>query len=216
MNVLMFACSQLPHDLRIRREAETLAKHGDKVTLFVLSENGKPKSFEQNGVHVTELDVRKYRGKNKSSYLFHYLQFLSHAFVACTGLFFKGEVDVVHIHNMPNFLVFAAIIPRIFGKKLILDIHDSIPETFVGKFQRLPNIVFRLFCLEEKISSAMAHQIICVNDVQKKVLVDRGIAPEKITTLLNVPDQGIFRKQDDSLECQRQQAVLQSRLSRDR
>ncbi len=31
------------------------------------------------------------------------------------------KADVVHVHNMPNFLIFAAIIPRIMGKQIILD-----------------------------------------------------------------------------------------------
>ena len=196
MNVLMFACSLLQHDPRIRREAEALARNGEKVTLFVLAENGKHRTYESHGVTVVELDTRKYRGNNKSAYLSLYLKFLAQAFVACSRLFLKGEVDVVHVHNMPNFLVFAGILPRLFGKKLILDIHDSIPETFEGKFNRLSPIVHRLFCLEEKISSALAHRVICVNDVQKEVLVGRGIAPEKITTVINVPDQDLFKVQD--------------------
>ena len=200
MNVLMFACSLLQHDPRIRREAEALARSGERVTLFVLSENGKPRSYERNGVTIVELDTRKYRGKDKAAYMTLYLRFLLQAFVACSRRFLKGEVDVVHIHNMPNFLVFTAILPRLFGKKLILDIHDSIPETFEGKFARLPRIVHRLFCLEEKISSALAHRVICVNEVQKEVLVGRGIAPEKITTVINVPDQDLFKVRDGHRE----------------
>ena len=41
---------------------------------------------------------------------------------------------------------------------------------------------------EESLSCRLASSIICVNDVQKKALTDRGIRDEKITVVLNAPD----------------------------
>jgi glycosyltransferase involved in cell wall biosynthesis len=95
---------------------------------------------------------------------------------------------------MPDFLVLAAILPRIFGKKLILDIHDSMPETFQDKFSTLPPVFYKLLCFEESISCHLAHRVICVNHVQRDILVKRGLRLTKITTLLNVPDHNIFKQ----------------------
>ena len=189
----MIAYSIFPYDARIRRESETLAKQGHKVSFLVLSENGRPARYKANGVNVIEIGTRKYRGKRVFSYIFSYIRFLVLAFLACTRLFLKGQVDVIHVHNMPDFLVFAAIVPRFFRKKLILDIHDSMPETYSGKFGRLSRALYNLLCLEERFCSRFAHKVVCVNDVQREVLLKRGIPREKITVLLNVPDPMIFK-----------------------
>ncbi len=192
--VLMLAYTHYPCDTRIRREAETLVRHGSRVTMLALMEGASPRTYDLNGVTVIELKAGKYRGGSAASYMRSYLQFLVPAFTACLGRFVRGEVDVVHVHNMPNFLVFAAIMPRLFGKPLILDIHDSVPETFEGKFSKPSPLLFKLFCLEERICCALAQRLICVNDVQRDALVKRGIPEGKIAVILNVPDHHILNE----------------------
>lgn len=195
--ILMIAYSLYPYDPRLKREAEALVRHGSSVKFLVLMEGSEPRIYESNGVTVVELKVGKYRGGSTTSYILSYLKFLLRAFLACTVCYFRGEVDVVHVHNMPNILVLAGIVPRLFGKQLILDIHDSIPETFEGKFRKPSPLFFKLFCIEERLCCAVAQHLICVNDVQRDTLVDRGIPKEKITIILNVPDPGIFRHQEN-------------------
>jgi glycosyltransferase involved in cell wall biosynthesis len=104
----------------------------------------------------------------------------------------RGGIDVVHIHNMPDFLIFSAIVPRLMGKKVILDIHDSVPETFIGKFRNQSGLLFRLLCLEESICCRLAHRILCVNHPQRDLLVSRGIPGHKISISMNVPDERWF------------------------
>lgn len=191
-NILMLAYTHYPCDTRIRREAETLVRHGNRVTMLALMEEDTPRTYELNGVTVVELRAGKYRGGNAASYMLSYLRFLLPAFLSCIGRFIRGEIDIVHVHNMPNFLVLAAIMPRLFGKKLILDIHDSVPETFEGKFNNPSPLLFKLFCLEERICCALAQRLICVNEVQRDTLVRRGIPADKITVILNVPDHHIL------------------------
>ena len=196
MNILMIAYALYPYDHRIAREAEALVKGGHHVSFLTLTEDGKPKSYVSEGVEVIELPIGKYRGKKQYAYLFVYLKFLLLAFWQCTTRFIRDKVDVVHVHNMPNFMVFAGVIPWLFGRKIVLDVHDTIPETYAGKLGRLPGFLRTLLFLEERICCAMASRVISVNDVQRDALVARGIPREKITVLLNVPDEGIFRFKD--------------------
>jgi glycosyltransferase involved in cell wall biosynthesis len=191
--VCMIAYTNYSTDARVRREAETLARHGSKVVFLSLSENATPVQYELNGVTVRELPIHKYRGKNGSDYILSYCKFLLAATGVCTKLFFQRQIEVVHVHNMPDFLVFAGLVPRLFGKKLILDIHDSIPETYSSKFGKFSKLTHRLLCLEESVCCRVAHRVICVNDVQREVLVQRGIPREKTSLVLNVPDPNIFR-----------------------
>jgi len=102
-----------------------------------------------------------------------------------------GEIDVVHVHNLPDFLVFAAVLPRLAGKKVVLDVHDSVPETFATKFSGNP-LLYKALCLEERVSAAVAHKVICVNHPQRDVLVARGIPAAKTFVSMNVPDPRIF------------------------
>jgi len=200
-HICMVAYTLYLSDARVRREAETLAAvPGYKVTVLALKgAEAPPQSYEKEGVQVRELGAGKYRGQSMLQYLLSYLKFTVLALGACTVLFLRRKVDVVHVHNMPNFLVFSAIVPRMFGRKTILDIHDTTIETYEAKFKRTySRLLFYLLRLEELLSSTLAHRVICVNEVQREALVKRGIPERKMLVSMNVPDRRIFqeRKQD--------------------
>ena len=180
-------------DPRVRKDAETLACLEDfTVTVVVPKLGDAPGTTQLNGVNVVELDVCRYRGKSIYGYLASYLTFLWAAFRHCSRLTLRGGIDVVHIHNMPDFLIFSAIVPRLLGKKIILDIHDTVPETFIGKFRNHSGLMFRLLCMEESICCRLAHRILCVNHPQRDLLVSRGIPEHKISISMNVPDERWF------------------------
>lgn len=192
-NICMVVYTEYPTDTRVRREAETLAGLPDYNVIIITPKNGvKPERFILEGVELIEVNEPKYCGKNQLRYICSYLRFLLLSFCECTRLFLCGKVDVIHVHNMPNFLVLSGVIPRMFGKKLILDLHDTVPETYAAKFERSGGVMFRAFCLEERLACALADRIICVNKVQKKALVKRGLPKKKITISMNVPDPKLF------------------------
>ncbi len=189
--VCMIAYTDYAGDARVRREAETLASNAFNVVCLTTKNGGQPTRFALDGVEVRELQVAKYRGKSTVAYLLSYLRFLFAASTSCLGLLISGKLDVVHVHNLPDFLVFAGLLPRLAGRKVVLDIHDSVPETFAAKFSKTP-LVHRLLCLEERMSAAIAHKVICVNHPQRATLVARGIPDAKTFVSMNVPDPRIF------------------------
>lgn len=194
----MVAYTNYPSDARVRREAEALAEEsGLHVTFFALKEHYKPETYRMNGVIVRELDISKYQGNSKKAYILSYLKFMASAFTRLNQLLFAGRLDIVHVHNMPNFMIFSAILPRMFGKKIILDIHDSMPETYLSKFgSKKSRYIFKLLCAEESCCCRFANKVVCVNHIQQNKLISRGLDPEKILVLLNVPDPKIFRRVD--------------------
>lgn len=180
-------------DARIRREAETLAAHPHfSVTVIVPKEESTRQTYLLEGVRVVEVNARKYRGSSAFSYLLSWLTFLLLSLIQCTKAFLQREADIVHVHNMPDFLVFSAILPRLSGKRLVLDIHDTVPETYGAKFDSDSRLLFRITCLEEAFSSRLANRIIAVNHVQRDTLIGRGIPAQKIFVSMNVPDSRIF------------------------
>jgi glycosyltransferase involved in cell wall biosynthesis len=191
--VCMIAYTNYAFDARVRREAETLASEGFRV-LCLTSRNGARQSrFLMNGVEVRELRVPKYRGKSTTAYIRSYLRFLIASSAACLRLLARGELDVVHVHNLPDFLVLAGLVPRLAGRKVVLDVHDSVPETFATKFSNT-GILRKILCLEEKLSARAAHKVICVNHPQRDALVARGIPHSKTFISMNVPDPRIFTR----------------------
>jgi len=191
--VCMIVYTKYAKDARVRREAETLASHGFRVVCLTNRNGSEAQRFVLDGVEVCELDVPKYRGKNQVAYIASYVRFLCAASVACLRLQRGGRVDVVHVHNLPDFLVFAGLLPRVRGSKVVLDVHDSVPETFATKFSD-GAIRWRALCLEERLSALVAHRVICVNHPQRDTLVARGVPASKTFVSMNVPDPRIFTR----------------------
>jgi len=190
-HICMVAYTYYLSDARVRREAETLASlpEYDVTVLALKGMNAHPRSYKKDGVEVRELNTDKYRGKSNFRYLLSYVKFTLLAMAACTSLLIRNSVDVVHIHNMPNFLIFSAIGPLLFGKKAILDIHDTMIETYDAKFRGKPSklLLYALRC-EELLCCALAHSIICTNDIQREALIGRRIRAGKMLVSMNVPD----------------------------
>ena len=193
--VCMVAYTDYVVDARIRREAETLAAHGFHVRCLCLTTTNTPDSapFVLDGVEVRPLPIPKYRGKSTLAYMASYLRFLLASSSACLRLLIRGELDVVHVHNIPDFLALAGLLPRLARRKVVLDVHDSVPETFATKFSG-GSILWKLLCLEEKLGVLLAHRVICVNHPQRDTLVARGLTASKTFVSMNVPDPRIFSR----------------------
>ena len=181
-------------DARVQREAETLAALPEySVSVISLKEGALHETQMIRGVKVQEVDLAKYRGNNDVRYMLSYLKFVLLSFLECTKLLAKRSLDIVHIHNMPNFLIFSATIPLLLGKKVILDIHDTLVETYSAKFDGkrskfLQRLFYILASLEETICCSLASKIICVNHIQRDALIKRGIPERKIVISMNLPD----------------------------
>ncbi len=196
----MFAYTTYSSDRRVQREAEALSSRKEyKVSFLVPKENDSPHNYIMNDVNIIECHIRQYQGNSNLRYIMSYIYFMILAFITCAKSLITRNLDIVHFHNMPDFLVFAAIIPRLFGKKVILDIHDTMPETYAAKFSKESSILFKLFCLEEALCCKFAHKIICVNHIQRDILIERGIPDRKILALLNVPDHKRFIPKADNM-----------------
>ena len=54
----------------------------------------------------------------------------------------REKYDLIHVHSVPDFLVFTAWLPKLTGTPVILDIHDILPEFYASKFGLDPSSVF--------------------------------------------------------------------------
>ncbi|HEX8280569.1 MAG TPA: glycosyltransferase, partial [Chthoniobacterales bacterium] len=188
--------SHYPADPRPRRAAEALAAEG--VTIDVICLRGKPDepSHESFGsVSVYRVPLRRQRA-GKVAYIGQYSAFLFAAFSYLASRSLTRKYDFVHVHNMPDVLVFSAAIPKMLGAKVILDLHDPMPELMQTIF-KLPeeSLSVRLLKRLEKWSIGFADTVLTVNLACKNIYSSRSCAPEKINVVLNSPDDAIFRFQ---------------------
>lgn len=101
----------------------------------------------------------------------------------------------MHFHNIPDFGVFCTLIPKLLGAKIILDIHDLVPEFYQRKFGLNGNhIVIRVLKWIEKWASKYADHIITVTQIWKEKLVQRSVEEYKCSVILNAPEPGLFKK----------------------
>lgn len=192
LRVCMLSYSFYQSDNRVLRYAETLAKRGDHVDVIALRRNGMPDSDVVNGVRVFMVQERVKDEKNKLDYLTRLLGFFFRSAALVTKLHFENPYDLIHVHSVPDFEVFAALLPRLTGAKVILDIHDIVPELFASKFGGGASVLFKLLVLLEKASIGLSNHMIISNHLWRETLVKRSVRPEKCTVVLNYPDPEIF------------------------
>ena len=193
--ICMIAYTFYSSDPRVRREAEALAGRGDTVDFICLREAGKAVRRNYDGVHLYPLSAGRYQGDSTLLYLAKYASFFLRASFLVSFLFLTKRYDIIQIHTMPDFLVFTAFIPKLFGAKVILDVHDLMPELYMCKFRSGPrHFIVRLITWIERQSIGYADKAIAVHVPHRNALVGHGNAEQKFTVLLNVPDAGIFHR----------------------
>jgi glycosyltransferase involved in cell wall biosynthesis len=194
--ICMIAYSAYESDNRVRRYAETLAKRGDRVDVIALSRDpSQPKIEEICGVTVYRVQHREHNERGKWTYAWRLLRFLVRSSRMLSRLHTENRYDVIHIHNMPDFLVFAAWYPKMSGAKLILDIHDVVPELFGNKFHsKFKTIYVRLLKAVEKISARFVDHVIISNHLWHKTFVSRSAPEKKCSVLINHVDPEMFSR----------------------
>lgn len=198
--VLMVLYSYFPQDVRPRREAEALIKAGYQVDIICLRLPGQIKEENVYGVNSFRLNMSKSR-ESKRKYIRLYASFFIRSFFTLNWLYLKNRYNILHIHNMPDFLVFLSIIPKLFGAKVILDLHDPTPEMLMTKFSEGDeSSLTKLLKFQEKVSIKFAHSVITTNKSFVDRFVQRGCPPDKLNIVMNSPQESIFDKFVDKLK----------------
>jgi glycosyltransferase involved in cell wall biosynthesis len=186
--------SSFPADPRPRRAAEILARAGASVEVICLKETDEEPLRESfNGVEITRIPLKRRRG-GKLSYLFQYGWFVLLSGAILTSRMLRKRYDLVHVHNMPDFLVFSALVPKLLGTKVILDLHDPMPELMMTIFGlREASLAVKALKRLEKWSLGFADRVLTVNEACRKIFSTRSCPAEKISVIMNSPEELIFQ-----------------------
>jgi len=106
---------------------------------------------------------------------------------------FTRRYDLVYVHNMPDILVISALVPKLFGAKVVLDLHDPMPELMTTIFGlEKDSTTVGLIRSMEKWSIARANLVVTVNLACRRIFSSRSCKAEKIIVVMNAPDSRIF------------------------
>jgi glycosyltransferase involved in cell wall biosynthesis len=189
--VLIIAYTTYAHDGRVKRQAEALSSRGDKVDVICLASG--PVS-DTNGVTIVGIEIPRYRGGSRTRYLRSYTNFFARAAALAIRRSFSARYDLVIVCTMPDAAILSALPCRLFGSRIVLDIHDTMPELYLDKFEGgRGRLGPRLLMAGERLSAWLADRVLAVHDLHAARLRQAGIPAEKIVVVTNGPDPRIFK-----------------------
>ncbi|MEY6432074.1 glycosyltransferase family 4 protein [Thioalkalicoccus limnaeus] len=189
--VLMAAYTNYRRDPRVKREAEALVEQGHRVVFLARRQPGEPNRETIAGVDVIKTIGLRNKCNSVAEYLADYSLFF--VMISLHLLAHPLRYRLVHINNMPDFLVFAAWLPRLLGRPIIHDIHDLMPELYLEKFSSGEgHWGVRALKAQERWAGRFASAVLTVEERLRDILTGRGIPHEKIHVLMNLPDERIF------------------------
>jgi glycosyltransferase involved in cell wall biosynthesis len=180
-------------ETRVQREAEALVAAGYEVDVICLRNRGEPDRERIGGIQVHRLPVRLAKTSLARQFL-SYLDFLARAAVRVAAIHRRRPYATVQAHNLPDFLVFAATVPKLRGVPVLLDLHDLMPEFLEGRFGRKRGVAARLVRWQERLSCRFADHVITVSEHWRHALIERGVNPDKVSVVMNVADEEIFSR----------------------
>ncbi|MCZ8131103.1 MAG: glycosyltransferase family 4 protein [Steroidobacteraceae bacterium] len=191
--VFMAAYTNYRRDPRVRREAEALVEAGHEVTFLACRQPGEPDHERIAGVELHKVAGAGHDRTSALGYLFGYGRY----FLALAAHLARAprRYDLIHVNNMPDFLVFAAWLPRLLGVPVIHDVHDLMPELYQEKFGvPASHWVVRAVRQQERWAGRFASAVLTVEARLRETLATRGMPADKIHVLMNLPDDRIFAR----------------------
>jgi len=163
-----------PQDPRVHKEVKTLVEYGFNVDVICLKKKNQIFRQKSWGVNVYRIPASHIK-RGILKYTFEYLYFFIGACILVNILNIGRRYKYIQVNSVPNFLVFAAIIPKLFGTKIILDVHEPMPELFSSLYKgALSKIIFGILILEEKFSFGVADKIVTVSAPLKSLFIFRN------------------------------------------
>jgi len=176
-------------DPRVKRKAEALVAAGYSVDVLALRAPRGKKSYSLNGVNVQTISLGKERG-SLMRYCFEYAAFFLWAFARVPLKMFRKRYAVIDVNTLPDFLIFAPLLARWMGAKLILDMHEITPEFYMSKYRVAENSwTIRGLKYVERISFDFADHVITINQPIEDLLAHRGLPRSKSTVIMNAVDE---------------------------
>lgn len=168
---------------------------GHEVDVICLAQAGEPRYERDGKVTVRRLPIDHRRG-GMIRYLPEYAIFMVMAGVLVSLLHLRRRYDLIQVNSIPDTLVFSALVPKLLGVPVLLDLHECMPEFFSTKFKTgLRHPMVRVIARLEQASIRFADFAITCSEQMREAFVSRGAPGRKISVILNGADESAFDRE---------------------
>jgi glycosyltransferase involved in cell wall biosynthesis len=169
----------------VQREAEALAGAGFEVEVLCMRAADRPRRAVVNGVTVIRLPVaRREHGKPGKAFAYGCFFLQAAGFLSVRHL--RRPYTVIQANSMPDFLVFAALVPKLLGCRVVAYLQEPTPElaaTVLG-----PGTLTGALARVEQWAIRFADHTVTVTDQLRQRYIERGAPADRITVVLNCVD----------------------------
>jgi glycosyltransferase involved in cell wall biosynthesis len=196
--ICMVVYSHYPKDQRVRREVETLKENGAEVHVICLKNEDEKRSEILDNVSIHRIPLKLRRSGGYVLYFLRYSMFLFLSAALLKTLFFRYRFKVIHVHSLPDYEVFCAFAPKLMGAKVILDLHELMPEVFATKFGlSMKSYKVNLAKKIERFSVKFSDYTITTSPIREEKLKARTQKKE-LAVIMNLPKKDLFKLRDMS------------------
>ena len=204
----MIAYTPYEFDPRVKRAVDAVVERGHQVDVFAVASDMIGPAAGSEYLRIYRLRMRKQRTA-VARYAFEYSGFFVWSFILLSIFHVRRRYRVVYVHNMPNFLVFAGLIPKMTGARIILDVHDPTAELLACiRGRELPWWLRYLANAEERVSLSFANAVVTVNESMRRRL--SRITRLPVAVVMNVPDYAVFGQREKSARTGETQRLVYS------
>jgi glycosyltransferase involved in cell wall biosynthesis len=192
MRVAVLRQGNFELDPRVQREVHALLDAGHEVDVIALRRRGQPWRERDGRLTVRRVPAPRQRG-GALAYLAEYGLFFVIAFALLTALHIRRRYRLVQVHTLPDPLVFAALVPKLTGARVILDLHECMPEFFATKFGTdLDHPAVRAVARGEQAAIRFADFAITCTEQMREAFLGRGADPDTLGVVHNGAEEDVF------------------------
>jgi glycosyltransferase involved in cell wall biosynthesis len=176
-----------PIQTTLRRNVAELLAQGVAVDLICLTPrlSWAAQHAGQPGLRIYGVPMRT-RRTHALWYPVHYVGFFVWAFTLASMLALRHRYQVVQVDNTPDFLIFTALVPRLRRMRVVLFVMELMPELTAARLAvQAGAFPVRVTAWLERVAVSLADHVITVSEPCRRILVERGLAPAKVTVVPN-------------------------------
>ncbi len=178
-------------DPRIQKEIDALIDSGFQIDILTIKDNERTYVEKQGAKTYYRIPLSQKRG-NVLNYLGFYLSGFFLFSVLLTLLFPFRRYKLIQVNTMPDFLVFSTLLPKLFGAKVSIDLHEPTPELWKTKYGDKHAFLYHLQVNIEQKAIQYADIAFTVTGALRQRYIERGADPDKLHVVPNVCNEKLF------------------------
>jgi len=184
----------VPADRRVWAEARALRAAGHRVS--VVSPTGETRDTESTA-EVDGIAIHRFQPREAKNGVWAHLVEYASAFVRIRRIARRihraTPVDVVHLCNPPDVLVYAVRSLKRRGVRIVFDQHDLVPELYEARFGHSDGALYRAVQRVERTTFRQADVVVSPNETYRRIATERGgKRPEDVFVVRMAPDTDRF------------------------